>query len=319
MTLGGDKTARTITDNEGRYSFNGLEAGKFFTVTPARANYSFSPGTRSLSLIGAETEAVFSATPDAIAFDNPLDTQMFFVRQQYQDFLGREGDEGGLAYWTNEIEKCGSDEGCVRARRIDVAAAFFAEDEYQRTGSFVYRLYKGALGRQVSYAEFSSDRGRVVVGPGLEQSKAALANAFVERPDFVQKYAGASTAESFADALIQTIHESSGTDLSSQRASLIAAYNSGDSMNTRRSLALREAIESNLFKQAEYNSSFVLMEYFGYLKRDPDAAGFKFWLNVLNDREPNNYRGMVCSFITSDEYQHRFSPLSTHSNRECGQ
>jgi hypothetical protein len=319
LTLGGDKNARTITDSEGRYSFNGLEAGQFFTVTPARANYSFSPGTRSLSLIGAEADAVFSARPDSVAFGNPLDTEMYFVRQQYLDFLGREPDDGGLAYWTNEIEKCGSDDGCLRARRVDVAAAFFAEDEFQRTGSFVYRLYKGALGRQVSYSEFSADRGHVITGPGLEQSKAALTDAFVQRPQFVQKYAGAVTAESFADALIQTAHQASGADLSSQRQSIVAAYNAGDSLNTRRSLALREAVEGNLFKQAEYNSSFVLMEYFGYLKRDPDADGFSFWLNVLNDREPNNYRGMVCSFITSTEYQSRFSAVSTHSNRECSQ
>ena len=62
-------------------------------------------------------------------------------------------------------------------------------------------------------------------------------------------------------------------------------------------------IEGDDFKQAEYNSAFVLMEYFGYLKRDPDQAGYDFWLNILNHREPGNYRGMVCAFITSDEYQ----------------
>jgi hypothetical protein len=70
-------------------------------------------------------------------------------------------------------------------------------------------------------------------------------------------------------------------------------------------------------KTREYNPSFVLMEYFGYLQREPDQGGYDFWLDVLNNREPNNYRGMVCSFITSAEYQKRFSSVVLHSDAEC--
>jgi len=81
---------------------------------------------------------------------------------------------------------------------------------------------------------------------------------------------------------------------------------------------VRQVVESNAFAQAEYNKAFVLMEYFGYLRRDPEPAGYEFWLNVLNQREPGNYRGMVCSFITSTEYQRRFSSYTSHSNAECG-
>jgi hypothetical protein len=71
------------------------------------------------------------------------------------------------------------------------------------------------------------------------------------------------------------------------------------------------------YKQAEYNRAFVLSQYFAYLRREPDEDGYQFWLNVLNNVEPNNYRGMVCSFITSNEYQTRFSSVVTHSNSEC--
>jgi len=67
-----------------------------------------------------------------------------------------------------------------------------------------------------------------------------------------------------------------------------------------------------------YNQSFVLMEYFGYLRRDMDQSGFEFWVNVLNNRDAGNYRGMVCSFLTSTEYQRRFSTAVTRSNAECG-
>jgi hypothetical protein len=315
--LGGSQSARTITDGNGQYRFDDLEANGFYTVTPERANYTFAPADRSFSLVADKTDAVFTATPNFFMTANPLDTDMYFVRQQYLDFLGREPDKGGLDYWTSEIDKCGTDAACLNSRRIGVSAAFFVEAEYQRTGSFVYRLYKGALGRQVSYQEFSTDRQQVIGGTNLDAAQADFADAFVERQEFIQKYGGATTAESFVDALMQTMRQASGADLTGQRSALLATYNSGGSVNQSRSLALRQAIEDASFKQAEYNKSFVLMQYFGYLKRDPDADGYKFWLNVLNNKEPGNYRGMVCSFITSAEYQKRFAAVATHSNQEC--
>ena len=61
------------------------------------------------------------------------------------------------------------------------------------------------------------------------------------------------------------------------------------------------------------------MQYFGYLHRDVDQGGYDFWLDVVNNREPNNYHGMVCSFITSTEYQLRFGSVVTRSNADCAQ
>jgi hypothetical protein len=46
------------------------------------------------------------------------------------------------------------------------------------------------------------------------------------------------------------------------------------------------------------------------------VAGFNFWLGVLNS-QPNNFNGMVCAFITSTEYQQRFSSLVTRGNNLC--
>jgi hypothetical protein len=72
----------------------------------------------------------------------------------------------------------------------------------------------------------------------------------------------------------------------------------------------------------EYNASFVLTEYFGYLRRDPEPEGYDFWLGQV-DRFPirniDIQHAMVCSFITSIEYQQRFSPIVTHTNAECPQ
>jgi hypothetical protein len=57
------------------------------------------------------------------------------------------------------------------------------------------------------------------------------------------------------------------------------------------------------------------MQYFGYLQREPDTAGFNFWLDSVN--RTNNIPGMVCAFLTSAEYQRRFGPVVTRTNAEC--
>ena len=316
IILTGSKSLRSIIDSSGLYSFGDVEVGGLYVATPSRANYSFNPANRAFSLFGNKTDAIFTATPLAITA-NPLDTDLFFVRQQYLDFLGREPDQAGLEYWTTQLENCSGDQQCLNNRRIVVSAAFFIETEFQQTGSFVYRMYKGALGRQITYAEFNSDRNQVIGGSTLEQNKTALADNFVRRPEFIGKYSNAATADAFVSTLIQTIQRSTGIDVSEQRDGLIAAYNSGSEMNQSRSLVVRAAIETAAFKQAVYNSSFVLVQYFGYLHRDPEQAGYDFWLNVLNNKEPHNYRGMVCSFITSAEYQLRFGGTVTRSNGDC--
>jgi hypothetical protein len=133
----------------------------------------------------------------------------------------------------------------------------------------------------------------------------------------VQKYEHYQSAEAFVDVLLEQLRESSQVDLAPQRGELIRLYQTGSNANQSRSKVLQAVIEDASLKQAEYNPSFVLMEYFGYLRRDPDREGYDFWLNVLNNREPDNYRGMVCSFITSSEYQLRFSNVVSHSNADC--
>ncbi|MFN2513918.1 MAG: DUF4214 domain-containing protein [Pyrinomonadaceae bacterium] len=52
-----------------------------------------------------------------------MDDAQFFVRQQYRDFLNREPDTNGLAFWTNEITSCGFDPQCIENKRINVSAA----------------------------------------------------------------------------------------------------------------------------------------------------------------------------------------------------
>jgi hypothetical protein len=79
-------------------------------------------------------------------------------------------------------------------------------------------------------------------------------------------------------------------------------------------------VGNQAFIDAEYNRAFVYSQYAGYLRRDADIGGFLFWLNEVNKAAPRNVakqHAMVCSFITSTEYQQRFNSVVTHGNGEC--
>jgi uncharacterized protein (TIGR03118 family) len=90
------------------------------------------------------------------------------------------------------------------------------------------------------------------------------------------------------------------------RNSLIAGL---EGSTLTRAQVLRSVAESEEFAINEMSRAFVLMEYFGYLRRDPDVAGYTFWLNKLNSFNGSfTDAEMVKAFITSGEYRQRFGP-----------
>ena len=272
-------------------------------------------GTYTVSALATD-DAGASAASQSVTFTvreattNPLDNVSYFVRRHYLDFLSREPDDNGLYYWSYEIGKCGPDAACMNQRRVSVSAAFFIETEFQDTGYFIYRLYKASYGRQPAFAEFMPDREQVVGGANLDVSKQQFADNWVQRAAFLASYPASMTNADFVGKLYDT---AALVPYTSERAAQVDAMNAGKT----RAQVLRDVIEIAEFKARERNPAFVRMQYFGYLRRDPDLDGEAFWLNVLNNAEPNNYLGMVCSFITSTEYQKRFSNIITRSNAEC--
>jgi hypothetical protein len=141
----------------------------------------------------------------------------------------------------------------------------------------------------------------------------------VQRPAFVTLYPVGLTASQFVDQLLAKAQPDSGADLSSLKPSLVALY---DGTNNGRAAILRQIADNSAFIDGEYNQSFVYNEYAGYLRRDPEPDGYTFWLGQVNRfplRDANVQHAMVCSFITSIEYQKRFGETVTHSNQECPQ
>jgi hypothetical protein len=68
---------------------------------------------------------------------------------------------------------------------------------------------------------------------------------------------------------------------------------------------LRELVELQSVEDKFFIRAFVAMQYFGYLRRDPDTIGFKNWVDTLN-ADPSNFRHMIFGFIYSTEYMNRF-------------
>jgi uncharacterized repeat protein (TIGR01451 family)/CSLREA domain-containing protein len=326
VRMTGTQNRLTVTDAGGNYNFDDVETNGFYTVVPSRANFAFSPSQRAFSPQGQNTNAAFNATL-ANAGLNPLDTTVYFVRQQYVDFLGREPDEAGLNFWVNNIESCGENAQCREAKRIDTSAAFFLSIEFQETGYLVYRMYQSAYGDMpgtpvpLSRGEFKPDtaamgNGVVVLKSGwetvLDNNKQAFAAAFVQRARFASAYQSSLTPSEFVDKLFAN---AGVTPAAIERSAAIsefgAAATSADA--AARGRALRRVAENGKLAQQEFNQAFVLMEYFGYLQRDANAGqdtdftGYNFWLNKLNTFGGNFHQAeMVKAFLSSIEYRGRF-------------
>jgi hypothetical protein len=190
------------------------------------------------------------------------------------------------------------------------------------------------------YDVFMADRPRVLGGASLAQQQLAFTSLFVSRPEFTSRYGAAlNTGALFVDAVLANIQASDGVALSSQRQTLIDQYNSGGGGDAGRAMVLWHLsndywttcagaapcvpagfgapVDNRAFIDANYNRFFALVLYFGYLRRNPEIGGFLFWQDAINQAPVRNQArqiALVCSFVTSGEYQARFGPFLTFGN-----
>jgi hypothetical protein len=273
---------------------------------------------------------------------NPIDDARQFVKQQYRDFLNREADQAGEDFWTDNIAKCSDParrpagqtaEQCTLRQRETTSGAFFLSPEFQYTGYFVYRMYQGGLGRQPKLSEFIPDAqfvGNGIIvngqlsGAVINQNKAAFVALFVNCTD-ATKYRCAEfkaiydplNNTQYVDKLFLT------TGVNASTTDRTALVNGLDSGTETRATVLQKVVDGinvisegnqqftttygQAFYNSEFNRAFVQLEYFGYMKRDPDDAGYAFWLGKLNQFGGNFVNAeMVLAFISSPEYRARF-------------
>ncbi|MFN2577805.1 MAG: choice-of-anchor Q domain-containing protein [Pyrinomonadaceae bacterium] len=304
-------------------------AAKTFKVLTTQDSYVEGPETFNVTLsnpsngadLGLPSTTTVTINDDLVEPPtNPVDDSDAFVEQLYRDFLNRPSDPTGKAFWINNINHCndpaqrpaGQTAGqCIQLSRIVTAAAFFFSIEFQATGGTANLTNRAAFGNVPSFVRFERDAQQIglnyVFGqPGaeviLEANKVAYYNDFVSRPEFVNTYGGVSD-----QTYVNTLILNTGVSFTQPERD---AFTNGLANHTEtRATVLRKISEKGSFRAAEFNSMFVLMEYYGFLRRNPDTAGFNFWLNKLNSFNGNYFDAeMVKAFIESNEYRQRFGP-----------
>jgi hypothetical protein len=318
----------STTDNAGLNqcgAFNGIASSRCDYATSART-LQFGPGETSRAIFipliddsyaeGNETFNITLRNPlgenlgpvstatitiiddDAMAGSNPIDSAPFFVRQHYIDFLGREPDSFGNRGWQDMLNNCAA--GDTKCDRTEVSAGFFRSSEFQERGYFTYRFYSVALGRKPNYSEFMPDLAKVsgfLTDAEKEANKVAFVDEFMQRPEFKNKYDLQTTPTAYVDALLST----AGLPNHPSRAGWIAGLTNG---SLTRAQVLRQMAESSEAYERFYTEAFVVMQYFGYLRRDPDKF-YLDWIAIMN-QDKGNYRNMVSGFMNSTEYKARF-------------
>ncbi|CAN5239521.1 hypothetical protein BH18ACI2_BH18ACI2_01120 [soil metagenome] len=252
--------------------------------------------------------------PAITATANPIDDPQFFVRQHYLDFLAREPEPSGLAAWLTVLNRCPDLHNDPSCDRITVSAAFFGSPEFQLKGFYVFRFYRAAFDRLPEYSEIFSDMQNVTGQTPAEvyQKKAAFADAFTRRQEFATRFGALSNADYVAALLnryqLESITAPAPTNpddtakVTLTRADLIAPLDAG--MLTRAQV-LRAIADSEQVFAAEFTRAFVATQYYGYLRRTPEEAGYNDWLNYLH-AHPTDFRTMVHGFVNSIEYRRRF-------------
>jgi hypothetical protein len=322
----------------GTLKFAPSETQKTFMVPITQDSYTEGPEIFTVNLTNPTGSGAALATPSAANVTindstaptaNAIDDTDAFVRQQYRDFLNREADAPGLAFWTAQINTCGSDAACRDAKRVNVSAAFFLSIEFQTTGNLVRSFYVATLDRPATnnmpaFAEFERDtqamqRG-LIVGQGnwqqtLSDNRDAFMRDFVIRAEFVGSYPTTDTPTQYVDKLYA--HAGIITPPPTERNNAIAEFGSATTAADpgARGRALIDVTQNSTFQNREMNRSFVQMEYFGYLRRNPNDVpdgnfnGYDFWVNKLTAAGGDFAKAdMVKAFISSSEYRRRFGP-----------
>jgi hypothetical protein len=324
------ETSKTVDLLVNEDSF--VEGTDTFTVALSNASAGTCIGTPS-------TATVFITDDASEPLTNVIDDAQTFVGHHYHDFLNRQHDLPGLNFWTSDITVCGSNAACIDNKRTNVSQAFFLSIEFQQTGYLVFRFYKETFTDSVArprgmprYQEFLRDTremGRgVVVGQGsweqqLETNKQDFALRWVQKAEFIAEFPLTLIAAQFVDKLFLNAET---TPTNAERNAAIAAFGSGDIAG--RAAALRSVADSGSVYNRQFNAAFVLMQYIGYLRRNPNDApepglnygGFDFWLAKMNQfsiagedvrsepvaRARAQRAEMVRAFILSAEYRGRF-------------
>jgi hypothetical protein len=309
-------------------TFNAGETTKTFTVP--LINDVFQEGNETFRIglsnpqgatLGTLTTALVTIQSDDLALptNNPINQIPFFVRQQYLDFLDREPEAGEP--WSGVLNRCGNiftgPEVNTDCDRIAVSGAFFGSPEFRIKEFFVFLHYKAAFGSANNplyvpeYNEFVTDARRVsgLTAEEVIAKRLDFTEDFLARQTVANAFSG-TTNEAFVDRVLGNLGitlTNADPATGETRNSLVNALNAG---TKTRAQVLRIIVESTEAIAAQFNRAFVAIQYYGYLRRTPEPAGYQNNLNALN--ATNNSRQLINGFLNSIEYRLRFGANTTN-------
>jgi hypothetical protein len=255
--------------------------------------------------LGTQTTAFLRIVDDNFTPGvNPINSSPFFVRQQYLDFLSREPEQAGFDAWLSVLNACSDVNNNPACDRITVSSSFFRSTEFQLKGFFVFKFYRLTLNRLPTYAEIAADM-RKVTGQTSDEvfaKRDAFTRAWVLRQDFRDRFDQLNNGD-FVDRLLRN----AAIELLTSGATRDSLLDDLQASRKTRTEVLRTLIEHSEVDAAQYNGAFVAMQYYGYLRRTPEAQGYQNWLTYLNTH-PGDFREMVNGFMNSTEYRLRFGP-----------
>ncbi len=311
-------------------SFAAGETQKTFTVPLINDAHVEPPETVQLRLsapagatLGAQSTATLTIANDDTNANvpNPIFQTPFFVRLQYLDFLSREPEAGEP--WSGVLNRCPDvnnldpNSAAAGCDRILVSSSFFGSPEFQLKGFFVYLFYKVSLSRRPLYDEIIPDM-RAVTGQtpaDTFQKRTNFAQAWTLRPEFRSLY-DLLPNQAYVGVLMDRYQLASITTpdpanpdgqqfVTLTRAELLNRLDASGAQHLTRAQVLRALVQSREVNAVEFNSAFVAMQYYGYLRRTPEESGYQSWLNYLS-AHPTDFRTMVNGFMNSTEYRLRF-------------
>jgi len=310
-------------------TFNAGETTKSFTVPLINDVFQENNETFRIALsnpqgatLGTPNTALVTLTSDDLAppTTNPINQIPFFVRQHYLDFLDREPEPGEP--WSGVLTRCPQNifsgpEVNTDCDRIAVSGAFFGSPEFRLKGFFVFLHYKAAFGSANNplyvpqYTEFVADARRVsgVTAEEVIAKRLDFSEDFLARTSVANAFSGTSN-EAFVDRILSNLGigmTNPDPNSGETRNSLVNALNA----NTKtRPQVLRLIVESAEAIAVQFNRAFVAIQYYGYLRRTPEATGYEANLNALN--QTNNSRQLINGFLNSIEYRLRFGANTTN-------